>query len=116
MLRTQPVVTTQVISNRTDPSRRISQVNASLQVFFLAMVLHPEAQKNAQAELDAIVGRDRLPQITDLDSLPYFQAFILEVLRWRPIIGLGFPHKTRCDDVFHGYTIPKGSLIFASSW
>ncbi|KAM5539706.1 hypothetical protein V8D89_006519 [Ganoderma adspersum] len=91
-------------------------VNASLQVFFLAMVLHPEAQQKAQVELDTIVGRDRPPQITDLDSLPYLQAFILEVLRWRPIIGLGFPHKSRCDDVFRGYTIPKGSLIFASSW
>ena len=80
------------------------------------MVLHPEAQEKAQAELDAIVGRDRLPRITDRDSLLYVQALILEVLRWKPVTGLGFPHKSRSEDVFRGYTIPKGSLIFASSW
>ncbi len=80
------------------------------------MVLHSEAQKQAQAELDRIVGQDRLPEMADLDSLPYIQALILEVLRWKPIIGLGFPHTSRSDDVFRGYTIPKGSLIFASSW
>ncbi|KAI1790111.1 CyP450 monooxygenase [Ganoderma leucocontextum] len=91
-------------------------VHASLQVFFLAMVLHPETQKKAQAELDTIVGRARLPQMTDFGSLPYIQALVLEVLRWKPIIGLGFPHKSRSDDVFRGYSIPKGSLIFASSW
>ncbi|PIL29307.1 cytochrome P450 [Ganoderma sinense ZZ0214-1] len=93
-----------------------NMVDASLQVFFLAMVLHPEAQKQAQAELDGVIDPDRLPQMTDLESLPYIQALILEVLRWRPIIGLGFPHVSRSDDVLRGYKIPKGSLIFPSSW
>jgi len=29
--------------------------------FVLAMIWHPEVQKKAQAQLDDIVGRDRMP-------------------------------------------------------
>jgi len=39
--------------------------------FILAMIQHPEAQKKAQAELDAVVGLDRLPTFADRPSLPY---------------------------------------------
>ncbi|KAG1785838.1 cytochrome P450 [Suillus plorans] len=33
---------------------------ATLMVFFLAMVLYPEVQKRAQAEIDSVVGKERL--------------------------------------------------------
>lgn len=35
------------------------------------MMLHPEAQKRAQQELDTVVGSDRLPTIADRSSLPF---------------------------------------------
>lgn len=44
--------------------------------WMLAMVTHPETQKRAQAELDAVVGRDRLPTFADYDSLPYIRAMV----------------------------------------
>ncbi|KAF9044369.1 hypothetical protein BJ165DRAFT_1612032 [Panaeolus papilionaceus] len=34
---------------------------SAVQAFFLAMTMYPDVQKKAQAELDAIVGSDRLP-------------------------------------------------------
>lgn len=49
------------------------------------MILYPEAMCTAQAEIDAVVGRDRTPTFEDIDSLPYIQAVIKEVLRWRPV-------------------------------
>ena len=52
------------------------------------MVLNPEAQAKAQAELDRVVGRDRLPTVADKASLPYVNAVFKEVLRWNPIIPL----------------------------
>jgi cytochrome P450 len=53
------------------------------------MALNPEVQKKAQAELDAVVGRDHPPRFQDLASLPYIHAIMKETLRWRPVAPLG---------------------------
>jgi cytochrome P450 len=57
--------------------------------FFHAMALHPEAQTKAQAEIDAVVGRDRLPDFNDRDNLPYVDALLRETLRWQVITPFG---------------------------
>ena len=49
--------------------------------FLLAMTLHPEVFQKAQAELDRVVGRARLPDFDDRGSLPYLDCVISEVLR-----------------------------------
>jgi cytochrome P450 len=46
------------------------------------MTLFPDVQKKAQAEIDAVVGPDRLPSFTDRDSLPYTEALVKEIFRW----------------------------------
>lgn len=58
-------------------------------VFTLAMVLNPRVWKRAQAEIDAVVGTDRLPDFGDRPTLPYVDAIIRETLRWRPVVPLG---------------------------
>lgn len=57
--------------------------------FMLAMVLYPEAQQKAQDEIDAIVGRGRLPSFEDFESLVYVRALFKETLRWHPVGPLG---------------------------
>ena len=57
--------------------------------FFMMMTLHPEVQKKAQAEIDAVVGRDRMPTFEDQKNLPYVDAIVKEALRWRPVGPLG---------------------------
>jgi hypothetical protein len=52
-----------------------------IQSFFLAMTLHTSAQQKAQAELDAVVGTDRLPTPADRARLPYLEALLCEVIR-----------------------------------
>lgn len=54
--------------------------------FFLAMVLFPEVQKKAQAEIDAVVGSGRLPTFADQPHLPYVNALVTEVLRWNSVV------------------------------
>ena len=99
---------------------------------FLAMTLFPEVQRKAQVEIDAIVGPDRLPTLSDRQSLPYMEALLKEIHRWHPIAHLGkplyhlsmrlslvktgVPHRTSEDDIHNGYYIPKGSLVFANIW
>ncbi|KAF8507777.1 cytochrome P450 [Gautieria morchelliformis] len=87
-----------------------------LHMFILAMVLSPEVQKKAQAELDAVVGPSRLPEFGDRDNLPYINALCKEILRWHPLLPLGLAHATTQDDIYNGYFIPKGTIILGNSW
>ncbi|KAI1608242.1 cytochrome P450 [Exophiala viscosa] len=79
--------------------------------FIQAMVLFPEAQKKAQAELDRVVG-DRMPTIEDMESLPYIRCCIKETLRWMPTAVMGAaPHACKEEVPFQRYIIPKGALL-----
>ncbi|RFU29884.1 hypothetical protein B7463_g6479, partial [Scytalidium lignicola] len=83
----------------------------------LAFVTHPQALKTAQAEMDSVIGRDRMPTFADEENLPYIRALVKEVLRWRPVAVLGgTPHATSEDDVYQGWKIPKGTTILGNSW
>ncbi|KAK7688870.1 hypothetical protein QCA50_007560 [Cerrena zonata] len=88
----------------------------TLQLFFFAMMSHPDVQKKAQAELDIVVGAERLPTLNDRDNLPFVQAILKETLRWIPVAPLGVPHYTSTDDIYRGYHIPKGSVVIGSVW
>lgn len=59
--------------------------------FILAMVLYPDVQARAQAEIDSVIGEglQRLPQWEDRSSLPYVEAVVKETLRWHPAAPLG---------------------------
>jgi len=58
------------------------------------MVLYPEVQRKAQAEIDAVVGKDRLPDFSDRPLLPYLSAVLEEALRWHPVVPLGTRHDS----------------------
>ena len=53
------------------------------------MILYPETQKRAQAELDRVMGFGRLPSMSDRGNLPYVEAIFMECLRLRPPIPTG---------------------------
>ena len=97
---------------------------------FLALVLFPQVQRRAQAELDAVIGRDRLPTFDDRPRLPYIEALCKELLRWKMVAPIGttpsfprvpktgmrkrrftgLPHSSSRDDVYKGFFIPKGRI------
>ena len=97
---------------------------------FLALLLHPEMQKKAQDEIDAVTGRERSPNFEDRPRLPFVDALCKEVLRWRPSAPLrasyywssrrgiythahrsytDVPHAATEDRVYNGLFIPKGA-------
>jgi cytochrome P450 len=84
--------------------------------WMLAMVVYPESQKRAQAELDAVVGRDRIPTFADYENLPYIRAMTKEALRWRPVGPVGLPHRSIEDDWYEGHFIPAGTIVIANVW
>jgi cytochrome P450 len=62
---------------------------APVLAFFLAMLVYPEVQAKAQAEVDRVVGKDRLPEFADEQDLPYVRAVVNECLRWLPMGPMG---------------------------
>ncbi|QRW10686.1 cytochrome P450 family protein [Ceratobasidium sp. AG-Ba] len=91
---------------------------SSILTFFAAMIYYPSVQKNAQEEIDRVVGKDRLPSYSDRSQLPYIEALYKEVLRWYPVIPLGVPHSLGSDkdDIFQGMRIPNNSMIVPNIW
>ncbi|KAG5723754.1 O-methylsterigmatocystin oxidoreductase [Termitomyces sp. T112] len=82
--------------------------------FFLAMALNPEVMKKAQAEIDSVVGNDRLPTFQDRQYLPYVDALAKEVFRWNVVVPNGVAHRSIKDDIHDGYFIPKGTLVIVN--
>ncbi|KAN0093301.1 Cytochrome P450 [Tylopilus felleus] len=89
---------------------------STLQWFALIMLQHPEVQERAHAEIEAVVGPDRLPNFDDRPNLPYVEAVLLEMLRLYPVAPLGVPHATTADDIYGDIFIPKGSTVVANIW
>ncbi|KAF7343505.1 Cytochrome P450 [Mycena sanguinolenta] len=95
---------------------------AQIKAFLLAMSLYPEVQAAAQGEIDAVIGTDSLPDISDRERLPYVNALCKEVLRFHVSVPTGVPHRAREDLIYdrgEGATpalIPKDSLIIANTW
>ncbi|KAL1759268.1 cytochrome P450 [Schizophyllum commune] len=90
---------------------------SALTSFILAMALHPEIQARAQADVDAIcLAHGRMPQIADRSSLPYVDAIVKEVWRWNPSVPLGLPHMANADDVYRGWKVEKGTVVWANIW
>ncbi|KIX01994.1 uncharacterized protein Z518_07933 [Rhinocladiella mackenziei CBS 650.93] len=95
----------------------VDTTSGTLISFILAMCVFPEAQRNAQKELDRVVGPDRVPDWSDENLLPYVKAVVSEVLRWRTVTILGgIPHAPIQDDEYRGYFIPKGTAITGNVW
>ena len=84
--------------------------------------------QKAQAEIDAVVGINRLPDFNDRPYLPYVNAIIKETMRWQLILPVGerffnvllqlsimagATHMATEDD---GYFIPEGTVVIGAAW
>ncbi|KAJ7119924.1 cytochrome P450 [Mycena crocata] len=88
--------------------------------FILGMLANPDAQRQAQAEVDAVTGGKCLPDFNDESSMPYVTAIVREVLRWQNATPIGailaLPHYVDFEDEYKGYRIPAGSLVIGNTW
>ena len=58
------------------------------------MLMNPEAQDQAQEEIDRIIGTDRLPTFDDEPKLPFVSALSKEVFRWQQVAPFGTRLRT----------------------
>ena len=78
---------------------------------FCFLCQRPEVQRRLQAELDAEVGRQRPPALTDRQRLPYTEAVLLETQRLGDIVPLLVPHQTLTPVTVGGYRLPAGVQV-----
>ncbi|KAL2138150.1 hypothetical protein VTI28DRAFT_7374 [Corynascus sepedonium] len=91
--------------------------SSTLVTFVLACCAFPDAMRKAQDEIDRVIGPNQSPHWDDSPRLPYINAFVKEVLRWRSvaIIG-GQPHSPTQDDTYNGWLIPAETWVQGNVW
>ncbi|XP_072035377.1 cytochrome P450 2U1-like [Amphiura filiformis] len=80
----------------------------------LYMMAYPDIQKKIQEEMDSVIGRNRLPQVSDQEQLPYTRATLLEIQRHVTLVPLSVFHSASDDTSLHGYRIPKGATLVSN--
>ncbi|KAL4566476.1 hypothetical protein LXL04_030591 [Taraxacum kok-saghyz] len=80
------------------------------------LIRHPQLLKQAQKEMDTVVGPDRLITESDLTQLPFLQAIVKETFRLHPSTPLSLPRIASESCEINGYTIPKGSTLLVNVW
>ena len=75
-------------------SAGVETLKTTMQWAILFMMHNPDVQKKVQAELDSVVGPNRLPCVADMADLPYTRATIYECLRRVPVVPMGTTHAT----------------------
>ncbi|KAJ7500231.1 cytochrome P450 [Mycena galericulata] len=84
-------------------------------LFVLMMCIHPDIQRFAQIEIDALTSEDCIPTMQDALKIPFIKYIMQEIFRFGPPAPL-LVHSPTEDDVYQGYLIPKGSVVMANVW
>ncbi|XP_067004255.2 methyl farnesoate epoxidase isoform X2 [Anabrus simplex] len=88
----------------------------TMEYAILYMLLYPEVQRKIHEELDAVVGRSRLPMFADRQRLCYVEAVIMEVQRRVSVAPVAVPHRATKDTMLMGHVIPQDTTVLISIW
>nr|BBG28367.1 flavonoid 3'-hydroxylase 1 [Cymbidium hybrid cultivar] len=80
------------------------------------LIRHPNLLKQAQTELDSVVGHNRLVSESDLPNLPFLQAIVKETFRLHPSTPLSLPRVASSDCEIDGHLIPRGATLLVNVW
>ncbi|KAH9330384.1 hypothetical protein KI387_002492, partial [Taxus chinensis] len=80
------------------------------------LLCHPNKLKNAQDELDSIIGQKRVVEESDIGQLKYLQAIVKETLRLYPAGPLLLPHQSTEACTVGGLHIPPGTTFMMNAW
>ncbi|XP_035709480.1 cytochrome P450 2C23 isoform X2 [Folsomia candida] len=89
-------------------------MSSSLGWALLYLSMWPDKQAKVHREIDAEIGRSRIPSIEDRGRMPYMESTMAEVMRFSTMVPFGLLHKSLEDIEFEGYSFPKGTLFLAN--
>jgi len=85
--------------------------NNTMEFAMLYAMNHPRLQEKVQKEIDTVIGRNRLPTLTDRARMPYTEAFLVEVQRYSNVVAMTLRGLTS-DTWIDGYFMEKGTSGF----
>ncbi|XP_042885578.1 methyl farnesoate epoxidase-like [Penaeus japonicus] len=85
--------------------------SATVAFAVMLMCLFPEVMRKVQKEIDSVIGQNRLPSMADRTDLPYLEATLTEVFRFRGAAPFTVPHSALRDTVLQGYRIPAKTMV-----
>ncbi|XP_073454655.1 cytochrome P450 2F3-like [Aquarana catesbeiana] len=86
-------------------------VSTNLRYGFLVLMKYPEVAEKMQEEIDRVIGKNRLPSVSDRSDMPYTDAAIHELIRFCDVLPVSLPRCTSRDTFYRGYSIPKGTHV-----
>lgn len=78
------------------------------------LLRYPHIHRKLQAELDTVIGLERVVTEGDIPNLPYLQAVVKEVLRLYPPTPMSIPHESVEATTIWGYEIPAKTALFVN--
>ncbi|CAD5228731.1 unnamed protein product [Bursaphelenchus xylophilus] len=77
----------------------------------IEIMRNPTIQEKIHAELDRVIGSDRIIDLSDKNDLTYINAVLAEGLRYANVLALNLTHKNTREVTVRGHTIPQGTCI-----
>ncbi|BFZ07832.1 hypothetical protein BsWGS_10871 [Bradybaena similaris] len=78
----------------------------------LFMLHYPEVQEKVYREIEANVGIERTPNMSDKPKLVYLNAVIMETQRFASLVPIGILREVSATFEVRGFTFPKGSILW----
>ncbi|CAL1262446.1 unnamed protein product [Larinioides sclopetarius] len=91
-------------------------VRVTVDWMLLVCAAFPKVKKRIQVEIDEVVGEERFPTWQDRLSMPFTEAAIAELMRWRSIIPLNLMRYTLEYTEIKGLFIPRHTNVLAVLW
>ncbi|KFM82374.1 Cytochrome P450 2J6, partial [Stegodyphus mimosarum] len=89
-------------------------VRATVEWTLLTMAKYQDVQKKIQDEIDEVIGHERTPNWADHIHLPYTEAVLMEVQRWKTVVPINLLRFTTEDSDVMGYDVPAGMTVIAN--
>lgn len=78
------------------------------------LIKKPSTMEKMKAELDNVVGKQRMVKESDIANLKYLQAVVKETFRLHPVAPILIPHLSMQDCEVSGYHIPARTRLYVN--
>ncbi|XP_052895691.1 probable cytochrome P450 305a1 [Anopheles moucheti] len=85
--------------------------STTLDLAFMMMIMRPDIQAKIHDEIDSQLDPSVVPDYNDHHTLPFVEAFLLEVHRFFSIAPLSGPRRAITDCTLGGYRVPKNTTV-----